>query len=335
MSRLRLLALTALVSAFALACGSATTDAISGSPVASVNSTDLSEDELQARIIESIPPEALDPPQSEDPNIPTATAVDPDTIPPQEEITRWIVEQLVFDELETRGIQLSEGDLLNGEFLTAPGSPDDVIRTSAGQIRLAYALSDIQQPTVEDLDQWLVDNPPVGNTCVSHIIVDTEEDAIAALAQLEAGADFATLAMEVSVGPSAPAGGELGCSAPGQFVPEFENAMNEAEIGVPTAPVESQFGWHVILVTDRQAAVLDESAQEIARRTILADDLETLRDAYLQFLIDSEDDVTVDPRYGEWVPDQGIVALPPGADPPGIDATVPTGPTITDPPPGP
>ncbi|MGI9601246.1 MAG: peptidylprolyl isomerase [Acidimicrobiales bacterium] len=324
MPKSRILAPLVVVGVLAVACGSSAGDALSD-PVSTVNEAELSEEELEDRILASIPPEALDPPQSDDPTVPTVTAVDPDTIPPQEQLTRWIVEQLVFDELETRDVQLTEGDLLNGQYLTAPGATDDLVQTSAGQVRLAYELSDLDQPTTDDIDQWIIDNPPVVNTCVSHIIVDTEADAEAVVVELEGGADFAELAMEVSVGPSAPQGGELGCVAPGQFVPEFETAMNEAELNVATAPVESEFGWHVILVTEREVGQVDESSQELARRSILAEDLESLRGVYLQFLIDSEEQVWVDPRYGTWNAADGVVVPPEGSDPPGIDATIPDG----------
>ncbi|MDH3706387.1 MAG: peptidyl-prolyl cis-trans isomerase [Acidimicrobiia bacterium] len=325
MPKLRLLAPLAVLGLVLAACGSSSDGALSA-PAATVNGTDLSQDELQERVIAAIPPEALDPAESEDPAVPTPTAVDPDSPPPplvREELSRWIVEQLVFDELDSRGIVLSEGDLLNGQYLTAPDAPEDVIRTSAGQVRLAYELDELDQPTVDDIDRWIVDNPPIANTCVSHILVDTEDDAVAVVERLDAGEDFAAVAVEVSVGPSGPDGGDLGCVAPGQFVPEFEDAMNAADVDEPTEPVESQFGWHVILVTEREVAEVDESAVELARRSILAEDLESLRDSYLEFLISAEDQVSVDPRYGTWLAEQGVVAPPEGADQPGVDTTAP------------
>lgn len=332
MPKLRLLALLAVLGLVLAACGSSSDGALSA-PAATVNDTDLSQDELQDQVVAQIPPEALDPPESEDPAVPTPTAFDADSPPPQlvrEELSRWIVEQLVFDELEARDIALSEGDLLNGQYLTAPDAPEDLIRTSAGQVRLAYELDELSQPTVDDIDQWIADNPAVASTCVSHILLDTEDDALAVVERLDAGEDFAAVAIEASVGPSGPDGGDLGCVGPGQFVPEFEQAMNEAEVDVPTAPVQSQFGWHVILVTEREVGSEEgEGAVERARRAILAEDLESLRESYLEFLISTEDQVTVDPRYGTWVAEQGVVAPPEGIDLPGVDATTPEAPVDT------
>jgi len=80
------------------------------------------------------------------------------------------------------------------------------------------------------------------------------------------GEDFAALAKEHSddIG-SAQEGGELGWTNPGQMVPEFESAMAGADIGVVTEPVKSEFGWHILEVTDRRE---QNMAEEIRRRQI-------------------------------------------------------------------
>jgi peptidyl-prolyl cis-trans isomerase C len=90
--------------------------------------------------------------------------------------------------------------------------------------------------------------------CARHILLDTAEEADEVLAELEAGADFAELAAERSTGPSGPQGGDLGCFGRGQMVGPFEEAVFAAEVGSPAGPVETQFGQHVILVTERQEA---------------------------------------------------------------------------------
>ena len=80
------------------------------------------------------------------------------------------------------------------------------------------------------------------------------------------GEDFAALAKEYSddIG-SAQEGGELGWTNPGQMVPEFESSMAGADIGVVTEPVKSEFGWHILEVTDRRE---QNMAEEIRRRQI-------------------------------------------------------------------
>jgi len=86
----------------------------------------------------------------------------------------------------------------------------------------------------------------------SHILVATAEEATAIVAELGAGADFATLAGEKSTGPSGPNGGSLGWFGPGQMVQPFEEAVNALEVGAISEPVQTQFGWHVIKLNERR-----------------------------------------------------------------------------------
>lgn len=86
-----------------------------------------------------------------------------------------------------------------------------------------------------------------------HILVTSEEDAQAIIKELDSGTDFATLAKEKSTGPSGPNGGDLGYFGRGRMVPEFEQAAFALQKGdYSSAPVRSQFGWHVIKVEDRR-----------------------------------------------------------------------------------
>jgi peptidyl-prolyl cis-trans isomerase C len=96
-----------------------------------------------------------------------------------------------------------------------------------------------------------------------HIILTTqgitdEAELAAKRAELEEirqeiadGADFATVARERSEGPSASSGGDLGQFGRGQMVPEFEEAAFSLEPGELSGIVETQFGYHILQVTDR------------------------------------------------------------------------------------
>ncbi len=89
--------------------------------------------------------------------------------------------------------------------------------------------------------------------CASHILVATAEEADDVLAQLEDGGDFAALAMELSLDTgSGAAGGVLGCADPEQFVVEFRDAVISAPVGEIVGPVETQFGFHIIVVDEIQ-----------------------------------------------------------------------------------
>lgn len=85
----------------------------------------------------------------------------------------------------------------------------------------------------------------------SHILVETEEQALEVLAALKEGADFAELAREKSSCPSSRQGGELGRFGRGQMVPEFDAVVFSAPVGEVQGPVQTQFGYHLVLVTER------------------------------------------------------------------------------------
>ena len=86
----------------------------------------------------------------------------------------------------------------------------------------------------------------------SHILVESEKEALKILNSLKAGSDFSKLAKEKSTGPSGPNGGQLGWFGPGQMVPEFEAAVLVLEIGNISQPVKTQFGWHLVKLNDRR-----------------------------------------------------------------------------------
>jgi peptidyl-prolyl cis-trans isomerase C len=89
--------------------------------------------------------------------------------------------------------------------------------------------------------------------CARHILFnkDQEEKAEVVKDRLQNGADFAELAKEFSQDPgSAENGGDLGCLGKGETVPAFEKAIFKAEEGDIVGPVETEFGYHVIKVTD-------------------------------------------------------------------------------------
>lgn len=103
-----------------------------------------------------------------------------------------------------------------------------------------------------------------------HILVNTEEEAQAVIARLDKGEDFAELATELSIGPSGSNGGELGYFRRGAMVPNFEAASFKLDKGSYTkAPVQTQFGWHVIYAEDRRTAeapTIDQARVQLVSR---------------------------------------------------------------------
>lgn len=84
-----------------------------------------------------------------------------------------------------------------------------------------------------------------------HILVDDEKACQNLKTQIENGADFAETARTHSTCPSSARGGELGEFGPGQMVPEFDEVVFSAPVGEVQGPVKTQFGYHLLEVTDR------------------------------------------------------------------------------------
>lgn len=80
----------------------------------------------------------------------------------------------------------------------------------------------------------------------AHILVKTKEEAESIIDKLNSGADFSELAMQNSLCPSKRRGGDLGEFGRGKMVREFERAAFALEKGQLSAPVKTEFGWHVI-----------------------------------------------------------------------------------------
>ena len=106
-----------------------------------------------------------------------------------------------------------------------------------------------------------------------HILVKTEDEAKAIIAELKNGADFAELAKQKSTDPGASEGGDLGFFPKDEMVPEFADVAFKLEKGQISEPVHTRFGWHVIKVEDKRARqvptfeqVRDQLATHLVRK---------------------------------------------------------------------
>lgn len=118
-----------------------------------------------------------------------------------------------------------------------------------------------------------------GEVCAKHILVETLEEAEAALVQIETSS-FEEVAAEVSIDTgSAPNGGDLGCFPADATVPEFDAVALSAPLNEVSEPVQTEFGYHLILPYERSegsvqalsevAAPLEEElSNDILRRAI-------------------------------------------------------------------
>ncbi len=146
---------------------------------------------------------------------------------------------------------------------------------------------DAMQPTEEELKDVFDNNPDKYTTIrASHILVETIDEAISIKSELYNGGDFAELAKKYSTDSSASAGGDLGFFGKGMMVAEFETAAFALEVGEISEPVQSQFGFHLIHLTDKAASY------ETVDRTVLTDDYKAK--VYSDMMIDIVDNTNVE-----------------------------------------
>jgi parvulin-like peptidyl-prolyl isomerase len=145
----------------------------------------------------------------------------------------------------------------------------------------------------------------VSGRMVSHILLRDKGAADAAYEQIKKGADFATVAKNVSIDPSGQQGGLLGCLCPGEFVKEFQTVADKVPLDVVTVPVQSKFGYHLILVQKFNPA-LAQTNQSVAQ---------SVQTCAQSAITDRLKHVTVDPRFGTWDVQNFTVVPPPVPQP--------------------
>lgn len=321
---LAVLAATVLLSA----CSSDDTAALT------VNGATFTQDELQdeLKVLNDHPEFALGMFRIE-PTATTQSAADPELV--AEVLSLRVLIMLIEAEVQERGLTVDDDDFaaaeatfseeLTGELSQLPDDYQQHFRDwNAKLIALRDALGEEgaerpEEVTDDDVRAFFEDFPALfgaEEVCARHILVATEDEADAVYAELEEGADFAELAAEHTIDPSGTAsGGDLGCTGPGRYVPEFEQAVWEGPVGEVQEPVQSDFGYHVILVESRGSQSFESIEGEI--RSFLEspasrDGQQLLGFWVQQALADAE--IEVDPRYGEW--DADLISVRPPSDEP-------------------
>lgn len=136
-----------------------------------------------------------------------------------------------------------------------------------------YVQENIKEENIKaSYNNFIADETSREEIKASHILMDTESEAIDVINMLNDGDDFAELAKSKSTGPSGPSGGDLGWFKRGQMVPPFEKAafsLNKNEIS--QRPVQTQFGWHVIKIFDKR---IPEAPSYESMKSKLIQDLE-------------------------------------------------------------
>lgn len=190
--------------------------------------------------------------------------------------------------------------------------------------RVGYTDSDYREVTrlrlLRNKMQELIGNEAEVETTgpyvhAAHILVETQEEANAAIERINGGEAFADVAAELSSDGSAENGGDLGWFGEGQMVPVFEEtAFALTEVGQLSEPVESQFGWHVItLLEPQEERDLPETQIEQARNDAFTEYLSELKSNSNIRRYWDLDDLPRDPFIDEIA--EPLPTLPPLAEP--------------------
>ena len=211
---------------------------------------------------------------------------------PDDVLYKGILDQLVQQEalMQSLGDKLTKLDTL---------SLADQRRSYLSNVALTAGIADAASEAAIQAayDAKYKDVAPATEYHAAHILVDSEEKAEDLLVQIKAGAGFAEAAQANSSDGSAASGGDLGWFGLGAMVKPFEDAVVAAKVGEVTDPVKSDFGWHLILVSEtRNAAappladVHDNLGAELQRVAI---------EAFIKSVIDQTEvtrtDIVIDP----------------------------------------
>ena len=169
--------------------------------------------------------------------------------------------------------QLVQQELL-AQTVTEPSAAVDIALANQRRSLLANeVIGDIAGTAVSDealqaaYDAQYGSMEPANEWNASHILVASEEEATAAVDRINAGEAFEDVAKEVSTDTgSGSQGGELGWFGPGMMVPEFEQGVSGLQPGQLSAPVQSQFGWHIIRLNEtrpQEAPALEDVRAEL------------------------------------------------------------------------
>lgn len=189
------------------------------------------------------------------------------------------------------------------EFVGIPGGTDEMLRFNAELAVLRRSVVDLLILDSGLVEEILANTALITSVCVSHVLVETEEGALAVIDRLDAGEDLSAVAAEVSIDVNTP-GGDLGCGPAARYVEAFAAASLEAPLGEVVGPVETEFGFHVLVVSDRSALSRADIEREPSAFVSDADAGGLWSDWFGSKL--QEADVTVDERFGTWSP-VGIV----------------------------
>lgn len=200
------------------------------------------------------------------------------------EITDEEIDAAVQTEIDNLIEQYGSEDTLN-QMLAQNGMSLDALKNDMREsmpmrLKAKKILGDELNPSEEDISKNFEENF-ANSIRASHILVETREEAEDLLAQLKDGADFAELAKEHSTDGSAASGGDLQYFTEDKMVPEFSEVAFSLEEGEISDVVESEFGFHIIKVTDKPTL---EEQTEMITSTLIDQNLQGRYKSWLEEL---------------------------------------------------
>ncbi|UQZ36366.1 peptidylprolyl isomerase [Paenibacillus sp. PK3_47] len=272
--------------------------------VATVNGTDITKAQLYDKLVEAGGEATLQ-------NLITTTLVGQEAKKANVTVTDADIDAEIADLTE----QFGGEDALNSALAQSSMTIDDLKKQMPLQVEIRKILEPQVTVTDEEITKYYDENKATLNqeaeVQASHILVATKEEADAIVKQLAEGADFAALAAEKSTDTgSKDNGGDLGFFKKGDMVPEFSDAAFALKVGETSGAVKSDYGYHIIKVTDRKEAkeyTLEEKKEEI-KDTLTSQKVSEMSTTWLQ-------DLTANAKITNTLTDEPEATTAPEASP--------------------
>ncbi len=223
-------------------------------------------------------------------------------------LSLFIQAEIIREVADERGIEIDDQAIAEQiEADTAELGGDDGFAEVLAQSQLTLEVyRDVLLPAQQRVEairaSLQADLPDTEVRTARHILVDDADEAQEIVDLLDDGADFAELAEERSQDPGSGAqGGDLGPAPRGSYVEGFEEAVWESDLNVVVGPVETEFGFHIIEVTDESVLSGEDQDPGTQGQALDAQLTELLQTSF------GEADVEVDPAFGAWDSELGEV----------------------------
>ncbi|KGE16752.1 peptidylprolyl isomerase [Paenibacillus wynnii] len=249
------------------------------SAVATVNGTNITKDQLYAKLVEAGGENTLK-------SMITTTIVE---LEAKKANVPAVTDADINAEIEDLKTQFGGEAALNSALSQSGMTIDDLKKQMPIQVQLRKILEPQIKITDDEVKKYYEDNKATYDTVeqvrASHILVATQAEADAILKQLKDGADFAALAQEKSTDTgSKDNGGDLDFFNREAMDPSFADAAFKLKVGETSGAVKSQFGFHIIKVTDRKEAhtsTFEEKKEEV-RKTLVTQKVSEMSATWLE-----------------------------------------------------